>query len=44
MPRNLQANIQYHYYPTGHMIYVHVPSLKTLHDNISAFIASTENQ
>ena len=44
MPRKLQANIQYHYYNSGHMVYVHVPALKKLHDNVVAFIASTEHQ
>ena len=44
MPRKLQANIQYHYYMSGHMVYVHVPALKQLHDNVAAFIASTDQQ
>jgi carboxypeptidase C (cathepsin A) len=44
MPRKLQANIEYHYYQSGHMVYVHVPTLKQLHDNVAAFIANTERQ
>jgi carboxypeptidase C (cathepsin A) len=44
MPRNLQANIEYHYYESGHMVYAHVPALKELHDNVAAFIANTEHQ
>jgi len=44
MPRKLQANIEYHYYQSGHMVYVHVPTLKQLHDNVAAFIANTEHQ
>ncbi|EQD59529.1 peptidase S10 serine carboxypeptidase [mine drainage metagenome] len=44
MERKLQANIQYHYYKSGHMIYVHVPALKQLHANIVAFIDSTDHQ
>jgi carboxypeptidase C (cathepsin A) len=44
MPRKLQANIQYHYYMTGHMIYVHLPALKQLHNNIVTFIDSTDRQ
>ncbi|MGH8319664.1 MAG: S10 family peptidase [Steroidobacteraceae bacterium] len=44
MPRKLQANIEYHYYESGHMVYVHVPTLKELHDNVAAFIANTEHQ
>ena len=42
MPRKLQANISYHYYRSGHMVYVHVPALKKLHDNVAAFIAATD--
>jgi carboxypeptidase C (cathepsin A) len=44
MPKKLQANIEYHYYESGHMVYVHVPTLKQLHDNVAAFIANTEHQ
>jgi len=43
MPRKLQANIEYHYYESGHMVYAHIPSLKELHDNVAAFIANTEH-
>ena len=43
MPRSLQANIQYHYYDSGHMVYVHLPALKQLHDAAAAFIRSTDN-
>ena len=43
MPRKLQANIEYHYYESGHMVYAHVPALKQLHDNVAAFIANTEH-
>ena len=44
MPRKLQANISYHYYESGHMVYVHVPTLEQLHDNVAAFIAQTDHQ
>ena len=44
IPRKLQANIEYHYYESGHMVYVHAPALKMLHDNVAAFIANTEHQ
>jgi carboxypeptidase C (cathepsin A) len=44
MPQKLQANIEYHYYESGHMVYAHVPALKQLHDNVAAFIANTEHQ
>ena len=41
MPARLQSNIQYAFYNSGHMVYVHVPSLKQLHDNAAKFIEST---
>ncbi|HEV2271983.1 MAG TPA: hypothetical protein VGR92_21225 [Steroidobacteraceae bacterium] len=44
MPKKLQANIEYHYYESGHMVYAHLPSLKELHDNVAAFIANTAHQ
>jgi carboxypeptidase C (cathepsin A) len=44
MPKKLQANIEYHYYESGHMVYAHTQSLKELHDNVAAFIANTEHQ
>ncbi len=43
MPDKLQSNIQYAFYPSGHMVYVHVPSLKALHDNAAKFIDSTHS-
>lgn len=43
IPASLQGNIQYRYYQSGHMVYVHVPALKQLHDNVAAFIRSTDN-
>jgi carboxypeptidase C (cathepsin A) len=44
MPKKLQANIEYHYYESGHMVYAHIPALKQLHDNVAAFISNTEHQ
>ena len=44
MPRRLQDNIEYHQYASGHMVYVHVPVLKQLHDNVAAFIRRTDDQ
>ncbi|MGH8427484.1 MAG: S10 family peptidase [Gammaproteobacteria bacterium] len=41
IPQALVKNISYEYYQSGHMVYVHVPSLKRLHDNVAAFIQST---
>ncbi len=43
IPAKLQANIEYAYYPSGHMIYAHQDSLKTLHDDVAAFIRKTDN-
>jgi len=39
MPDALQANISYHYYESGHMVYAKEASLKALHDDVAAFIA-----
>ena len=41
IPPKLQSNIQYHYYESGHMVYVHIPALKQLHDDVAAFIRHT---
>ena len=43
IPPNLQGNIQYDYYRSGHMIYVHLPALKQLYGNLVRFIRSTDN-
>ena len=43
IPPDLQGNIEYRYYQSGHMVYVHLPALKKLHDNVAAFIRSTDN-
>ena len=43
IPEKLQANIEYHYYPSGHMVYANEASLKALHDNVADFIARTDN-
>jgi carboxypeptidase C (cathepsin A) len=42
IPQNLQANISYHYYQAGHMIYVNDGILKQFHDDVAAFIKGTE--
>jgi carboxypeptidase C (cathepsin A) len=44
IPQKLQANIEYHYYESGHMVYANEKSLKQLHDNVAAFIRKTDNQ
>jgi carboxypeptidase C (cathepsin A) len=43
IPPDLQRNIEYHYYESGHMVYVHLPTLVQLHDNVADFIRRTEN-
>ncbi len=43
IPANLQNNIEYRQYRSGHMVYAHTPSLKQLHDNVADFIRRTEN-
>jgi carboxypeptidase C (cathepsin A) len=42
MPTRLQANIEYKFYQSGHMVYVYEPALKELHDNVAAFIRKSE--
>ena len=41
IPPNLRANIKTSFYESGHMVYVHEPALKQLHDNVAAFIRKT---
>ena len=43
VPEELQANISYHYYPSGHMVYANEASLKALHDDAASFIRGTDN-
>ncbi|MGH7024463.1 MAG: S10 family peptidase [Caulobacteraceae bacterium] len=43
IPPNLQNNIEYHYYQSGHMVYAHEASLKQMHDNVASFISRTDN-
>jgi len=40
---SLQANIETHFYQSGHMVYAHEPALKELHANVAAFIEKTKN-
>ncbi len=41
IPANLRQNLQYSWYESGHMVYVHEDSLKQIHDKVAAFIDST---
>jgi carboxypeptidase C (cathepsin A) len=42
IPEKLQANISYHYYPSGHMVYVNEGVLKQFHADVAAFINDTK--
>jgi carboxypeptidase C (cathepsin A) len=41
IPANLDANIEYKFYDSGHMVYAKDSSLKLLHDNVAGFIRRT---
>ena len=41
IPPNLQSNIEYKFYDSGHMVYAKDSSLKLLHDNVAGFIRRT---
>jgi carboxypeptidase C (cathepsin A) len=43
VPPNLQGNVEYHYYQSGHMVYVHQPTLVELHANVADFIRRTSS-
>jgi carboxypeptidase C (cathepsin A) len=43
IPADLQKNIEFKFYESGHMVYAHEASLKAIHDNVAAFIRDTEN-
>jgi carboxypeptidase C (cathepsin A) len=41
IPSNLQANIEFKFYDSGHMVYAKESSLTRLHDNVAEFIRRT---
>jgi carboxypeptidase C (cathepsin A) len=41
LPTNLRQNIEFSWYQSGHMVYLHEDSLKQLHDKVATFIGST---
>ena len=43
IPAELQKNIEYKFFPTGHMVYVNQDALRVLHDRTAAFIQESEN-
>lgn len=40
LPADLRQNVQFGYYPSGHMIYLNVDSLHRLKDDLAAFITN----
>ncbi len=43
IPASLHKNIHFAFYESGHMVYLHVPSLKKLHEDVKKFIETTDN-
>jgi carboxypeptidase C (cathepsin A) len=43
IPANLQRNIEYRFYDSGHMVYAKEASLRQLHANVADFIRRTSN-
>lgn len=43
VPAGIAKNVEYHWYESGHMVYLHQDSLHQLHDNVAAFIHKTES-
>ncbi|MGH9494796.1 MAG: S10 family peptidase [Candidatus Sulfotelmatobacter sp.] len=43
IPPKLEKNIEFKFYESGHMVYAHEAALKELHNNVAAFIVSTES-
>jgi carboxypeptidase C (cathepsin A) len=41
--QNLLGNMEFHYYPSGHMVYANQDSLHRLHDDVANFIRRTDN-
>ena len=44
VPPDIAANVEYHYFETGHMIFAHLPSLAVMHDRIAEFIGRTSDR
>ena len=43
IPQNLQANIEFRFYESGHMVYAKDASLRQLHDNVADLIRRTSH-
>ncbi|MGA9855378.1 MAG: peptidase S10 [Gammaproteobacteria bacterium] len=44
LPPDIYKNIGFYYYPSGHMLYLHVPTLKAYKDDLAKFYDATDNQ
>ncbi len=42
VPSKLMGNLEFDWYESGHMVYLHQDSLRQLHDNVAAFIRKTQ--
>jgi len=42
LPSNLVGNVQFGYYPAGHMVYLNVEALKELKADMAKFYATAE--
>ena len=42
IPQALEKNIEYTFFPTGHMVYVNADALHSLHDRTAAFLAESD--
>jgi carboxypeptidase C (cathepsin A) len=43
IPAELEKNIEFQFYESGHMVYAHEASLRAIHDNVAAFILNSSN-
>jgi carboxypeptidase C (cathepsin A) len=43
IPDSLRANIEYKYFPSGHMVYLNEPALQGLHDTVADFVRRTSS-
>lgn len=44
IPDALRANIEYKFFPSGHMVYLNEPALAGLHDTVADFVRRTARQ
>jgi len=43
IPESLRANIEYKFFPSGHMVYLNEPALAGLHDTVADFVRRTSH-